>query len=183
MRFVNVVAGAGIVLLAGCRYQAPPVPLPVNSESVRTLAGSWEGMYVGSDARKTGRMTLTMRVADDSAYGEVLMEQPSGRALKPDDEPAFHQRHASSTSVLAVKFLPAPGGEVSGALEPFLQPECFCTATTIFTGRIVGDTVRGTFETRGATIGAQNGKWWAARKVVIVTESPAIPPSRDQTPR
>ena len=178
MRFSHAVAGVGVVLLAGCRQQPAPLAIPANPESVRALAGTWEGTYGGADARRTGTITLAIRVAGDSAVGEVLMAPPAGARLpRPDDDPASHRRHASSPTRLAVKFVAAAGGEVTGALEPFVPSDCDCTATTIFTARVFGDTISGTFETRGETMATQSGKWRALRKVVIVSSD--APPARN----
>lgn len=180
MRSNNVVAMMSIVLLAGCQSHPSPVPVPDDSPAaIGALAGTWDGTYAGSDGRQAGRITLAMRVAADSAYGEVFMEQPAGRrVLRPDDEPSFHVRHASSPGLLAVKFVAAPGSEISGALEPYIPQDCDCTVTTLFTVRVRGDTLRGTFETRGESIRSRTGTWWASRKMVIVSDDPATPPPR-----
>ena len=170
MRIITVVAGLSAVVLAGCASQPSPVVTPASQVSIRDFAGSWEGTYT-SKAGRQGRMLLTMRALGDSAVGEVLMAQPGARALRPDDAPAFHKLHASSPNMLAVTFKPA-GGEVIGALEPFVPSDCDCTATTILTARASGDTLWGTFETRGETMKDQVGKWRAQRKVVMVGDNP-----------
>jgi len=65
---------------------------------------------------------------------------------------------------LRIDFVNVSFGGVRGVLEPYIAPDCKCTVTTRFTGAIVGDTIRGTFITRGDVIGIRDGVWFMVRR-------------------
>jgi hypothetical protein len=79
------------------------------------------------------------------------------------DDPALHRTHASTSRALAIRFVEVAGGNVEGALEPYIAPDCDCVVTTTFTGSVSADTVRGTFITRGRLMNAQTGTWSVVR--------------------
>lgn len=164
MRIGIFAASVGVLMLTACQYKPTPVAIAGDPGSIRALAGTWSGTYLGTDTRRTGNITFTIRVDGDSAFGDVLMEQPPGApVLLPADDPTLHRAHARSPQLLAVRFVGVMGGEVSGALEPYVAPDCDCTVRTTFTGRVRGDTVSGTFETRAPMLPVQTGVWSVAR--------------------
>jgi len=65
--------------------------------------------------------------------------------------------------MLAVRFIDVVGGLVEGDLEPYVAPDCDCTVYTTFSGAVPGDSIRGTFTTRGRLIAPQSGVWAVAR--------------------
>ena len=161
MRF-TVIAAA--VLVGGCHYRPTPVPLAGDRASISALAGTWTGTYRGTESGRTGNITFTIQVTGDSAFGDVLMESPPGvPVVQPADDPRTHRGHARGPRMLAVRFIDIIGGEVEGQLEPYIAPDCDCTVNTTFRGYVRGDTVRGTFLTRGQLIAAQTGVWAVAR--------------------
>ena len=152
------------MLLGACHYTPTPVPLSGERSSIRALRGSWSGTYRGTESGRTGSITFIIRTDADSAFGEVYMEGPAGViAGQPADDPRVHQLHASNPRFLAIRFVDVIGGEVEGALEPYVAPDCDCTVTTRFSGRVIADTVRGTFITRGRMIAPQTGVWSVVR--------------------
>ena len=84
--------------------------------------------------------------------------------IGPADDPATHRSHARGPQMLAVRFVDIHGGEVEGALEPYVAPDCACTVSTMFRGVVRGDTIRGTFLTRGRLINDQTGVWGVMRQ-------------------
>lgn len=48
-------------------------------------------------------------------------------------------------------------------LDPYISPECQCPVTTVFTGSLVGDTLRGTFVTNSRSMEMQRGPWQMIR--------------------
>lgn len=162
MRFAAICLAA--VLVAGCHYTPTPVHLTGERSSIRQLAGTWNGTYLGTQSGRRGSMSFTIQVAGDSAFGDVLMEMPPGvRVVEPADDPIRHARHARGPAMLAIRFVDIVGGSVEGALEPYVAPDCDCTVVTRFTGFVRGDTIRGTFVTRGRLISPQTGVWAVAR--------------------
>lgn len=165
MRIGSIAAGVSLVLLAACQYHPAPVAIAGDPGTIRSLAGTWTGNYLGTDSRRSGSIVFTIRVEGDSAFGDVMMEQPLGvPVLLPADDPMQHRVHARSPQLLAVRFVAVIGGEVSGALEPYVAPDCDCAVRTTFTGRVRGDSIAGTYETRGSLIGVQTGTWGVLRK-------------------
>ena len=158
------IIGAAALLVGGCHFQPTPVPMSGNLSSISALAGEWVGTYRGIETGRTGSITFSIRANADSAFGDVLMDAPPGvPAIQPADAPAVHQLHARSPKFLAIRFVDIYGGDVEGALEPYVAPDCDCTVTTRFTGHVYGDTIRGTFTTRGRLIGTQAGVWTVTR--------------------
>jgi hypothetical protein len=157
---------AAVALLAsGCHVRSTPVPMSGDPSSITALAGAWTGIYRGTQTERTGSITFTIRANADSAFGDVLMQTPPGAPMvQPADDPAMHRLHARGPQLLAIRFVAVYGGEVEGALEPYIAPDCDCTVVTRFTGRVVGDTIRGTFVTRGALVGPQTGVWSVVRE-------------------
>src|SRR4051812_4285309 len=155
---------AALMLVGGCHFHPAPVPVSGDRSSIAELAGNWAGTYRGTVTDRSGSITFTIRASGDSAFGDVLMETPAGVPfLQPTDDPAIHRTHASGPRLLAVKFVHIVGGEVEGALEQYVAPDCDCVVTTKFTGRVQGDTIRGTFTTRGPMLTTQTGVWAVAR--------------------
>lgn len=155
---------ASAVLLAGCHFRANPVPIIGERTSIAALAGTWSGAYHGTASGRTGSIVFTIRVSADSAFGDVLMETPPGVSpIQATDDPTVHRTHASASRALAIKFVEIAGGNVEGALEPYIAPDCDCVVTTTFTGSVRADTVRGTFVTRGRLMNPQTGVWSVTR--------------------
>lgn len=158
-------ASAALLASAACHFQPTPVPLSGARSSIATLAGTWSGSYRGTESGRTGSIEFSIRVTADSAFGDVSMDPgPEARVFNPVDDPATHLRHAGGPRLLAIRFVDIVGGDVEGALEPYVAPDCECTVRTTFTGRVLGDTVRGTFVTRSPMIAPQSGVWAVARQ-------------------
>src|SRR4051812_25189039 len=144
------ILSAAVVLVSGCHYNPTPVPMSGDRSSIARVAGEWNGTYRGTESGRNGSISFNIRSNADSAFGDVLMEPPPGMAnVQPADDPVAHQRHARGPKLLAIKFVDISGGDVEGALEEYVAPDCDCIVSTRFTGRVIGDTIRGGFVTRG----------------------------------
>ncbi len=162
----------GLTAIAGCQYRPTPVTLAGDPSSIRALAGTWIGTYRGTDTQRSGSITFAIRVAGDSAFGDVYMQQPPGAGVVvPADDPRAHRAHARSPQLLAVSFVAVQGGEINGELEPYIAPDCECRVNTRFNGRVYADTIRGTYVTRGSVMTPQNGEWSVVR-TTAATSSP-----------
>jgi len=70
----------------------------------------------------------------------------------------------ANSQVLTIKLVRVAGDTVSGVLDAYRDPQCDCPVQTTFTGRINGDTIDGTFTTRGAQSNSgQTGTWRVKR--------------------
>jgi hypothetical protein len=114
---------------------------------------------------RTGSITFTLKAGTDSAFGDVLMMPAGGlNPLRPADNPIDHRAHTSSPQALRVSFVSVANGRVSGALEPYIAPDCECTVRTTFEGAIGADAIEGTFVTRPPVGPEQTGRWRVVRR-------------------
>src|SRR5918992_932291 len=138
-----------VVLLgisAACHYNPSPVTLRGSPPEIAALAGEWVGEYTGSQSGRSGSISLRITAGGDAAHGE-----------------REHLAHARSADVLRISFVRVAQGEVTGVLEPYIAPDCQCRVTTSFTGSVKGDTIDGTFTTRGSAGLEQTGRWRVSR--------------------
>ena len=105
----------------------------------------------------------------DAASGDVVMV-PRGldRPLTPYSAGNVNTagvQAPQSSQVLTIKLVRVSGDTVSGVLDAYRDPQCDCPVVTTFTGTLKGDTIDGTFTTRGSqTAGPQSGTWRVSRK-------------------
>ena len=169
-----LLAGVCNAAVAGCA-SAPPVPLRGSPPAVIALAGEWDGTYTSRDTGRSGSIWLKLTAGEDHAHGDVLMT-PRGRT-----EPYY--RYPSSgwpaagppadlTQVLTIQFVHASDGTVDGRLEPYWDPDCECEAITAFRGRLHGDRLEGTFNTRLGSTSHATGRWVAYRRRVALRGDP-----------
>ena len=168
MRLLALVSwGLGGVILAGCNPAATsyPVPLQGSRADIRRLAGSWAGEFENSETRRVGRIFLELIQDSDTAYGHITF----GRVV-PVTTCSDMSRPQAGSSIVAPVVLRIGGlvtekGSVGGWILPYRDPELSCWMDTWFEGRLVDDTLRGTFYSRRTDIDTvRAGNWWAARQ-------------------
>jgi hypothetical protein len=65
---------------------------------------------------------------------------------------------------LTIKLVRVSGDTVSGVLDAYRDPECDCPVETTFVGKLTGDTIDGTFTTKGSqSVAPQTGTWRVKR--------------------
>jgi hypothetical protein len=165
---VAAIATAFVVGAGAWACASTPAPVPVLGapSDLRALAGEWEGEYSSAETGRGGSIVFTLTAGRDTAAGDVVMTP----AVPPASAGAAGVRttppgEARAPQVLAITFVRAAGDSVSGALAPYTSPDCACSLTTTFVGRIQGDVIEGTFTTRGeGASGLQSGRWRVARR-------------------
>ncbi|MGE0352979.1 MAG: hypothetical protein AB7I33_05060 [Gemmatimonadales bacterium] len=129
------------------------------------LAGEWVGEYVSPTTGRTGSIMFTLDIGRDTAQGNVLMiPAGSDRPIEParQDMP---DPGRSRAQLLTIAFVQARDGGVSGRLDPYRDPDCGCEVTTVFSGRLVADTLSGTFQSVHRPGGERRtGEWKVVRK-------------------
>ena len=135
------------------------VPLVGSAGDVSSLVGEWSGEYDGGASGRSGSIVFVLRSAADTARGDVMMiPRASGEASTTDSRRA--PLALRSGQVLRIAFVRIANGAVTGTLDPYTDPDCKCTVQTTFTGTLKGDTIEGTFVTRGSQLPAeQTGRW------------------------
>jgi hypothetical protein len=123
--------------------------------------GEWSGEYDAGATGRAGSIVFDLRSVTDTARGDVIMiPRTSGRVPVRQDARSPMERHGGQ--VISISSLRVAGGEISGTLAPYTDPDCSCTVRTTFTGTLHGDTIDGTFVTRGAGR-EQSGRWSVTR--------------------
>jgi hypothetical protein len=151
------------VLLLACGGAQTPVPVVGASADISQLAGEWYGEYSSVESGRNGSIVFKLIAGTDSATGDVfmtpqwLMRQGNGQA-QPTPQP-------TTTPALTIRFVRVTGGQVSGALAPYTDPNCGCTLHTTFVGRLQSDTLAGTYSSlHEQTREIQKGRWRVVRK-------------------
>jgi hypothetical protein len=164
---IRMLALAAGLAVAACS-RAEPALVPVSGGGVGALAGEWEGSYASPQTGRGGSIVFRLTAGRDTAEGDVVMvprgtAQPLQRA--PDAPGAASAAAHPIPEALAIRFVRAEGGRVSGQLEPYRDPDCACPVSTVFEGTVSGDRIEGTFTTRGSPAhGTATGTWRVRRK-------------------
>lgn len=152
-----------------CATKPTPVTLSGDAGDRASLAGRWTGEYSSPATGRSGSIVFNLSPSGDAASGDVVMV-PRGldRPLTPysaGNTPAVGVQAPPASQVLTIKLVRVSGDTVSGVLDAYRDPGCDCAVVTTFTGTLSGDTIDGTFTTRGAQAAApQNGTWRVTRK-------------------
>ena len=144
--------------------QSQPVGLQGNRSDIRRLAGTWTGEFHNRHTGKVGTIFFDLRADSDTAYGRVTFNHVTPVAACAD-----MTRPQESTSIvvpIVLRFgaLAVFKGSIGGWLQPYRDPDLLCWMDTWFEGRLVRDTLSGSFFSRRTdTDSVRQGSWWAAR--------------------
>lgn len=154
-----------LALVVGC-HSTPQAPVRLQGDptSLSRLAGSWSGQYWGGAGGRGGSLAFTLRSGSDSLYGDVTMVDPRGQTIHAADQSGVHAMHASSPQQLRIDFAAVHADSVRGVLEPYIAPDCQCIVNTQFVGRVKGDEITGTFQTRSGGRVQAEGSWEMKRR-------------------
>jgi hypothetical protein len=136
-----------------------PVRLQGDPASMARLAGTWSGQYWGGAGGRGGSLSFALRSGSDSLYGDVTMLDPRGEPIRAADPSGMHAMHVASPQLLRIDFVAIRADSIRGILEPYIAPDCQCTASTTFVGQVRGDEIKGTFQTRSAGRVQAEGTW------------------------
>ena len=153
--------------LGACGASRSPVPLVGASADVAALTGEWAGDYSSAESGRSGSITFTLRVAGDSAFGDVIMIPAAwGRPLVPwrDQNAGVGANQTVATTVLTIRFVRVEQGHVSGTLDPYADPQTGARLFTTFTGDLNANTIAGTYTTRLPSGETQTGRWSVQRR-------------------
>jgi hypothetical protein len=160
----TLLGGLAVALAIGCRtVPQMPVQLQGDPTSIAWLAGSWSGQYWGGAGGRGGSLSFLLRSGTDSLYGDVTMLDPHGQQLRPADPTDVHALHVHSPQQLRIDVIRVQADSIRGVLEPYVAPDCECTVTTTFTGRVAGDRITGSFQSRAGGRVRAEGSWEMTR--------------------
>jgi hypothetical protein len=156
---------AAALLLAACAATQTPVPVVGPSADITALAGEWLGDYSSTESGRSGSISFTLRAADDSAFGDVVMIPTGwGRPLTPWRGETSSAAPRPQTEVLTINFVRVQQAHVNGTLAPYADPQTGERLVTTFTGEVNGNTITGTYTTRLPSGATQTGRWTVQRK-------------------
>ena len=157
-----------LIIAAACAAHRSRVPLVGPSADIRALVGHWLGEYGSPITGRSGTIDFTVAAHGDSASGVVMMIPAGwGKPLRPWRDPALggDRGTTANPSLLTISLVRVSGGEVRGALAPYMDPETGNELRTTFQGRLSGDTISGTFATEpGERSGGATGQWKVVRQ-------------------
>jgi hypothetical protein len=169
----KVIVAILVLGLGGCRYHMDPVPLRGDPFELRLMAGSWAGEYAGVESGRSGTIGFNISANADSAFGNVILTARDEHNAYPPfagdppmlsiDPRGLHLGSAAMVQGLRIRFVGVAGGRVGGTIQPYRAPDCQCVVHTVFSGRVVGDTIRGTFITTLDDDSEQQGTWRVTR--------------------
>ncbi len=149
-------------VLTACGGSQSPVPMVGRRADISQLAGEWLGEYSSVETGRSGSIVFNLTAGSDTATGDVVMT-PQFVMRGPVTQPS--QGAPQTPRSITIRFVRVSGGQVSGALDPYTDPNCGCQLHTTFTGRLVGDTLSGTYMSRHEqTQEVQTGRWRVVRK-------------------
>ena len=157
---------AGVVL--ACASKPTPITVTGDTGDRASLAGRWVGEYNSPVTGRSGSIVFNLSPSGDAANGDVVMiPRGYGKALTPygaTSSAGVQMQNTAISQVLTIKLVRVSGDTVSGVLDAYRDPQCDCPVVTTFTGRVDGDTIDGTFITRGSqTNTPQTGTWRVKR--------------------
>lgn len=150
-----------ITALGACGGNPPPVTVLGRTADIRGLIGSWVGDYSSPLTGRSGTIVFELQAGGDSAWGHVVMTaRGAAGPLMPWQNPRAPTMTATE---LTIRFVRVVNDEVSGSLTPYADPTTGEPRYTVFEGRLVGDTIAGTYTTRPAGPGEPTGRWRVER--------------------
>jgi hypothetical protein len=160
----SCVALAGVLL--ACASKPTPVTVAGDAGDLASLAGKWSGEYNSPVTGRSGSIVFNLSSSGTAASGDVVMvPRGYGKALVRYTPGATAPVQSSDNSqVLTIKLVRVSGDTVNGVLDAYRDPECDCPVETTFVGKLNGNTIDGTFTTKGSqSVAPQTGTWRVKR--------------------
>lgn len=156
-------------LLSACAPVISNVAVRGDASAVSQLVGQWDGEYRSEETGRNGFITFKLRAGTDTAQGDVIMTYRTNSVSADNSSNGEYARVMSpSMQVLTIRFVAAEDDEVLGILDPYTDPNCGCPLTTRFRGRLRGDEIKGTYETRSTEIFHKPTTGvWSAKRVLV----------------
>ncbi|HEY7370411.1 MAG TPA: hypothetical protein VIA29_11020 [Thermoanaerobaculia bacterium] len=140
---------------------APGFPLEADEASLKMLDGRWEGEYYNVTQKRGGTIVFEFSGARATGNGDVmLIPKGMSEAVKPSRPPTEAETLAQMPRITSIQFVKAEGGNLSGKMDPFIDPECNCEVMATFYGKVTGDLIEGNFRTSAPGEGT-----WKAKRV------------------
>jgi hypothetical protein len=149
-----------------CASRTPGIELTASDFDLNPLVGEWRGDYSSAETGRSGTIAFTLRAGESSASGNIVMIPRADSLLTPAERDLVTNVSAPGRSVLSIHFIRKEGGNLSGTLDPYRDPDCNCPVTTTFQGSFRdARTIEGTFSTVPSQPGhsVTGGRWKVTR--------------------
>ena len=163
-RTIAVTLTALLTTTTACARRTPGIELASSDFDLNPLVGQWRGSFSSAQTGRTGTIAFSLNAGESAATGNVVMFAKPDSLLTPEERELA--ANVPDRTVLKIHFLRKEGGNVNGGLDPYRDPECGCTVTTLFTGAFTNSTtIEGTYTTVRSTPGSDivSGKWRVTR--------------------
>jgi hypothetical protein len=156
---------------AACAARLPSIRLEGAPDDLTQLVGNWSGEYISDTSlERGGSIAFRLQAGEERAFGDVLMTRQGARhAYEPYDPEHVIVRSLGAAQSLAIRFVRARDGGLTGELDPYWDLDRECEARTVFHGTIRGNVIQGTYETtfRGAHQ-RRTGKWRVVKPEPVI---------------
>lgn len=166
LRSLWVIAMCLAVGAVGCARRTPGIEVTATDFDLNPLVGQWRGIYRSGTTGRSGTIAFTLRAGEAAASGNVVMIPRADSLLTSAEREMLNNVGTSSRTVLSIRFVTKQGGNVSGTLDPYRDPDCACIVTTTFDGSFRdGSTIEGTYSTVPSVPGGSvtGGTWRVTR--------------------
>lgn len=167
MRRISLIIAAGLVASTiACTSRTSGIGVTASDFDLNPLVGVWRGDYSSAETGRSGTIAFTLRAGESSASGKVVMIPHPDSLLTAAERDLVSNLSTTGRSVLTIHFVRKEGGNLSGMLDPYLDPECNCPVTTTFQGSFRdARTIEGTFSTVPSQPGRSvtGGRWKVTR--------------------
>jgi hypothetical protein len=162
----HLFAAAGAVSLMACASHPPGTEVSSSDFDLNPLVGEWRGSSTNAQTGRTGTIAFTLRAGESAASGNIVLIPRPDSLLTPAERELVENVGSAARSVLKINFIRKEGGNLSGTLEPYRDPDCACPVTTTFQGSFRdARTIEGTFSTVPSQPGGgvTGGTWKVTR--------------------
>ena len=165
MRSTRLAIFAALLASAACTPVVMKTPVSGPTPSISRLVGEWQGDYSSVESGRRGLIAFRLRAGADTAEGEVIMQSRVNDPSAPNASAIPWDAMHTTQQQLGIRFVFVSENEISGVLNPYRDPDCGCTLTTTFRGKIQGDAIEGTFHSEGSgtSHSPQDGRWRVKR--------------------
>jgi hypothetical protein len=166
-RLAYLVAAAASASLLGCASHPPGTEVTSSDFDLNPLVGEWRGSSNNAQNGRTGTIAFTLRAGESAASGNIVLIPRPDSLLTPAERELVANVAEPGRAVAKISFIRKEGGNLSGTLDPYRDPECACTVTTTFQGSVRdAATIEGTFTTVPSRPGgAVTGGTWKVTRV------------------
>ncbi len=159
----TVLTAALLAVATGACLPSPSNPVPVRGDAA-SLEGHWSGEYNSLESHRSGLIAFTLEVGQDTAQGDVLMIPAVSYPVTYATQYLPDETSRQSPRPLRIQLVRVFGRQVAGQLLPYTDPECGCTVSTIFSGRLSGDRLEGVFHSYHPDGHTVTGEWRVKRQ-------------------